>query len=167
MSSSYQSLVRPDGAFAGYASLFGVLDSGLDVVEPGAFRKSLARRGANAIRLLWQHEPKEPIGRLIRVSEDQRGLWVEGRLTLSSVRGRDAAALLADRGIDGLSIGFRAVNARRDPQSGVRRLSTVDLYEVSIVTFPMLDVARIVPVSMPTLKVTSSKRYDNDPDRHE
>ena len=132
-----------EGLFAGYASLFDVPDLGRDVVARGAFAESLARRGPAGVRMLWQHDPAEPIGRWLSLVEDARGLSVRGRLNLRVARAREIAALLEDGAIDGLSIGFRAVEARRDRGTGTRRLLKIDLWEISVVTFPMLPGARL------------------------
>ncbi|WP_229428374.1 HK97 family phage prohead protease [Microvirga pudoricolor] len=131
------------GIFEGYASLFGVPDLGKDVVVPGAFADSLSRRGASGVRLLWQHDPSEPIGRWLAIEEDRRGLRVRGRLNLAVSRARDVHALMREGGVDGLSIGFRVERARAERPTGLRRLERLDLWEISIVTFPMLPGARI------------------------
>jgi len=138
--------VMPDGVFEGYASLFRIPDLGKDVVEPGAFRDSLARRGPSGVKLLWQHDPAEPLGRWLSLAEDSRGLFVRGRLSLAVARAREIHALMREGAIDGLSIGFRPEMARNEPRTGLRRLERVDLWEVSIVTFPMLPQARISAV---------------------
>ncbi|WP_083533093.1 HK97 family phage prohead protease [Bosea sp. WAO] len=138
--------IEPDGAFEGYASLFRIADLGKDVVEPGAFRESLARRGPGGVKLLWQHDPTEPIGRWIELREDTRGLHVRGRLSLAVARAREIHALMRDGAIDGLSIGFRSERARNDPRTGLRRLEKVDLWEISLVTFPMQLQARVAMV---------------------
>ena len=138
--------IESDGGFEGYASLFRIADLGKDIVEPGAFRDSLARRGPAGVKLLWQHDPTEPIGRWLSLREDVRGLHVRGRLSLAVARAREIHALMRDGAIDGLSIGFRAERARKDPRTGLRRLEKVDLWEISIVTFPMLPQARISAV---------------------
>ena len=135
--------IDEDGCFAGYASLFGTLDAGGDMVMPGAFAESLARRGGR-IRLLFQHDPKEPVGIWERLAEDGRGLWAEGRLVPGVPRADALRRLIARRAIDGLSIGFRTVRATR-ARGGHRRLWQVDLWEISIVSFPMVEGARIVP----------------------
>jgi HK97 family phage prohead protease len=135
-----------DGTFVGYASLFGAADLARDVVEPGAFAASLARRGAAGVKMLWHHDPAEPIGRWLEIREDARGLRVTGRLLPEIARGREALALLRAGVLDGLSIGFRTVKGRSEPRSGVRRLIEVDLWEISLVTFPMLPDARISAV---------------------
>lgn len=132
-----------DGLVSGYASLFGVPDLGRDVVLAGAFRDSLARRGASGIRMLWQHDPAEPIGRWLLLAEDARGLRVRGRLSAGVARARELAALVREGALDGLSIGFRTVEAHRDRASGLRRLARIDLWEVSLVTFPMQPGARL------------------------
>lgn len=134
------------GLFEGYASLFGVPDLGRDVVAPGAFRDSLESRGAAGVRMLWQHDPGQPVGRWLRLDEDGRGLRVRGQLNLAVARARELDALMRDGGVDGLSIGFRVVEATRDRRAGSRRLLKLDLWEISIVTFPMLPQARLAAV---------------------
>ena len=126
-------------AFEGYASLFGVPDGAGDVMQPGAFAASLRTRPARDVRMLYQHFAHEPIGVWEAISEDAKGLYVRGRLTLDVVRAREVRALIADGALDGLSIGFRTVRARRDAKTGLRRLDAVDLWEISIVTFPLLQ----------------------------
>ncbi|MDX2259415.1 MAG: HK97 family phage prohead protease [Hyphomicrobiaceae bacterium] len=128
---------------AGLASPFGIEDQARDVVAPGAFARSLAARGPGGIRMLFQHDPGQPIGVWDVVREAERGLYVEGRLAAGSARAADIAALLAAGAIDGLSIGFRTVKARREAGNGARRLIEIDLWEVSVVTFPMQREARI------------------------
>lgn len=128
----------------GYACLFNVADLGRDLVLPGAFAASLARQGGAAgVRLLYQHDPAEPIGVWREVFEDRRGLYVRGRLSPDVTRARECAALVRVGALDGLSIGFKAVEVRTDPRTRVRSLSRIDLWEVSIVTFPMQPQARI------------------------
>ncbi|CCJ06934.1 HK97 family phage prohead protease [Methylocystis sp. SC2] len=131
------------GAFSGYASLFGVVDSGGDMVLAGAFARSLIKRGAPGVKMLWQHNAAEPIGVWTSIVEDARGLKVEGRLDLSVARAREALSLMRKGAIDGLSIGFRTLRATTEKSSGVRRLHEIDLWEISVVTFPMLSQARI------------------------
>lgn len=134
-----------DGAvIAGYASLFGEVDQGGDVVSPGAYAaslKALAGEGRR-VKMLWQHDPAQPIGIWDEVREDARGLWVKGRLLDSTRAGREAAALVAAGAIDGLSIGYRTRRAVKDDK-GRRVLKELELWEVSLVTFPMLPSARV------------------------
>ncbi len=134
---------RIGGVFEGYASVFGREDQGRDVVMPGAFRRALARRGAAGIRMLWHHDPREPIGVWTAIEEDARGLLARGRLVLEVGRGREALALIRAGAVDGLSIGFRTVRSRTEARTGVRQLLELDLWEISLVTFPMNDAARI------------------------
>jgi len=132
-----------EGRFSGYASVFNQRDLGGDIVMPGAFAASLARRRANEVRLLFQHDPKEPVGLWDAIVEDGVGLRVEGRLLETVPRAKSLASLVAAGAVDGLSIGFRAVRASRDKATGYRRLWQIDLWEISIVTFPMQEAARI------------------------
>jgi len=154
------SSVGTSGAFEGYASLFGLADQGGDVVMPGAFRASLAERGAAGVRMLWQHDPNTPIGVWDTVVEDQRGLFVSGRLDLEVAKARELYALMRSGAVDGLSIGFRTTRARKDPASGRRRLYAIDLWEISLVTFPMLPQARVSAVKA-SLPPASAKAADH------
>lgn len=140
--------VSPDGSFEGYASVFNREDLGGDVVLPGAFRESLQRRGAGAVKLLYQHNAHEPIGVWTSLEEDSRGLYAQGRLMSEVARAREVHALMRAGALDGLSIGFKTVRGRRDRASGLRRLEKVDLWEISVVTFPLLPEARVTAVKM-------------------
>jgi HK97 family phage prohead protease len=135
--------VEADGVFEGYASLFGIADLGKDVVMPGAFADSLRKRKAAEVRLLWQHDPSEPLGRWLAIEEDRRGLFVRGKLNLAVERAREIHALMREGAVDGLSIGFRVERARAERPTGLRRLEKLDLWEISVVTFPMLPGARV------------------------
>ncbi len=128
----------------GYASLWGVADLNGDVVAKGAFADSLRRTGARGVRMLHQHESRAVVGVWDEVIEDERGLFVRGRIADWSAEARYAQALSRAGALDGLSIGFRTAKARRDGR--LRVLSGVDLWEVSLVTFPMLPGARFRPV---------------------
>jgi len=132
-----------EGVFEGYASVFSAVDQGRDAVVPGAFRKSISERGAAGVKLLWQHDPTEPIGQIEELKEDARGLMVRARLNLSIQRAREALSLMRQGVLDGLSIGYKTLKSRTDDPSGVRHLIDVDLWEVSLVTFPMQTEARI------------------------
>jgi uncharacterized protein len=129
---------------SGYASLFGDVDKGGDVVLAGAYAASLAavKAAGRNIKMLWQHDPAQPIGVWDEVREDSRGLWVKGRILDAVARGREAAALIEAGAVDGLSIGYRTVKASRNTK-GQRLLSELELWEVSLVTFPMLPSARV------------------------
>lgn len=125
--------------FAGYAALFDTVDRGGDLIRRGAFARTLAAGGA--VPLLWQHSPERPIGRIEHIAEDGRGLRVIGRLTPAARHAAEAAALLRDGAVGGLSFGYR-VRARQ-PRPGGRTLTDLDLVEVSLVTFPMQPGARV------------------------
>ena len=143
---------RMDGALTvgegavieGYASLFGAPDQSGDVVRAGAYAESLRRLATEGrrVKMLWQHDPAQPIGIWDEVREDGRGLYVKGRLLDTVARGREAAALIAAGAIDGLSIGYRTKAAARS-EAGQRLLTELELWEVSLVTFPMLPSARV------------------------
>ncbi|NVJ71391.1 MAG: HK97 family phage prohead protease [Alphaproteobacteria bacterium] len=127
------------GTFEGYGAIFGNLDRDGDVVSPGAFAESLKGRMP---ALLWQHNAKEPIGRFDVVREDAKGLFVRGRLSMEG-RGREAYELLKMGALDGLSIGFVTKEASRNALSGTRTITKADLMEISLVTFPANDLARV------------------------
>lgn len=124
--------------FAGYAAVFGHPDRGGDVVKAGAFAQAV-KRGAGAVPLLWQHEPGRPIGRIEYLREDKRGLRVIARLS-EGAAGKEAAALLKDGAVGGLSFGYRVREAHGEKP---RELTDLELVEVSLVTFPMQPRARV------------------------
>lgn len=128
----------------GYASLFGDADHGGDVVGKGAYSTSLARFASDGrkVKMLWQLDPHQPIGVWDEVVEDGRGLLVKGRILESTQRGREATALIDAGAIDGLSIGYRTVKSTKNDK-GQRLLTELELWEVSLVTFPMLPSARV------------------------
>jgi HK97 family phage prohead protease len=127
--------------FAGYAALFDRVDKGGDVIRKGAFADAVAK---GPVPLLWQHDARQPIGRIEHLAEDGRGLRVIGRLSGVSAKGREAAALVRDGAVSGLSFGYR-VKAGRG--AGPRELLDLELVEVSLVTFPMQPAARVHAVA--------------------
>ena len=127
------------GTFEGYGSVFGNKDLGNDVIEAGAFAKSLKKRKPQNVKLLYQHKSDMPIGVFDEIKEDEHGLVVKGRLALKTQAGAEAYELLKMGALDGLSIGFR-VNPQEvsyDKRANKRIIKEVDLMEVSLVTFPM------------------------------
>ena len=136
--------VKDGVGIEGYASYFGDADQGGDVVLAGAYLKSLEKLSADKrqVKMLWQHDPAQPIGIWDEVREDKCGLYVKGRLLEAVGRGREAAALIGAGAIDGLSIGYRTVRATKNDK-GQRLLQELELWEVSLVTFPMLPSARV------------------------
>ena len=156
--------IAEDGTFSGYGSIFGDLDSYGDITTPGCFAASLAKRQADGtgIKLLWQHNPAEPIGVWTSIAEDDRGLLCKGKLILDIQRAREAYALMKGGVQMGLSIGFEemlseyhepadveekfgypAASFADGPNQQIRALTEVDLWEVSLVTFPALGSAQV------------------------
>lgn len=137
--------LKEDGTFDGYGSVFGVKDSYDEIVAAGAFAESLAAHKAAGTMpaLLWQHRSGEPCGIYVEMTEDSIGLKVSGKLALKTVRGAEAYELLKMKAISGLSIGFATREDSYDRVTGIRTLKKVDLWEVSLVTFPANDTARV------------------------
>ena len=137
-----------DGMIEGYGSVFGVADSYDDVIARGAFAASLkAHKSAGTMpAMLWQHEADEPIGVWTEMSEDAKGLKVRGQLCLDTSCGKEAYALLKMGALNGLSIGFISRQWSYDTETDIRTLTEVDLWEVSLVTFPANESARVIGV---------------------
>jgi HK97 family phage prohead protease len=133
------------GRFAGYASVFNVVDRQRDLVLRGAFKNTLTKR-MKEIKLLWQHQWEEPIGVLVKIFEDEKGLYVEGLLLMEVARAREAYALLKSGAVNGLSIGYTPGRWLRDADSGVRKLQSIDLWEISLVTMPANPAAKVTVV---------------------
>lgn len=136
------------GVVEGYGSVFDVVDSYDDVVEKGAFARTLKEGRAPA--MLWQHDTAEPIGVWESLREDDTGLFVRGRFA-NTQRGQEAYELVKIGALSGLSIGYSVKDARLE-KNGVRVLTDVELWEVSPVTFPANDAARITRVKASDLK---------------
>lgn len=128
-----------EGAIEGYGSVFDVVDNGNDIVAPGAFSNSI--RSGRKIKMLLQHSASDVIGVWDEVSEDDKGLRVKGRILRQISKGAEAHELLKAGAIDGLSIGYRTVKGM--DRQGRRVIMQADLWEVSLVTFPMNEMARI------------------------
>jgi Escherichia/Staphylococcus phage prohead protease len=133
------------GTFEGYGSVFGELDSYRDIVMPGAFTKTLGDFTSKGRRvpMLWQHRPGEPIGAYTEIKEDEHGLFVVGEINLEVQRGRETFALMQQKALSGLSIGYDTVRDEVDNKGIVRKLFEVNLWEISPVTFPAGDTARV------------------------
>ena len=127
------------GEFEGYGSIFGNVDLGNDVIQKGAFKRSLRKRGPKQVKLLYQHKTDMPIGVFDEIREDEKGLYVKGRLALQTQTGREAYELMKMGALDGLSIGFKVdpKGYTYERRSKKRVIDEVDLMEVSLVTFPM------------------------------
>ncbi|GHS92928.1 peptidase U35 [Alphaproteobacteria bacterium] len=144
-----QADIAADGAFEGYASVFDTVDAQQERMARGAFGQTLARykQEKQWPKMLWQHDPKTPIGLWDDMVEDAYGLFVRGRLLLDLHKGREAYALLKSGVVDGLSIGYLTKQAHKE--ANVRVLDQVDLFEVSLVTF----------MANPLAKVTTYKHW--------
>lgn len=137
-----------DGTVEGYGSVFGVRDSYDDVIAKGAFAGSIAehKSAGTMPAMLWQHDADKPIGVWTEMSEDANGLRVKGRLALDTTLGKEAHALLKMGALNGLSIGFMSKQWAYDRETEVRTLTEIDLWEVSLVTFPANEKARVTNV---------------------
>ena len=137
--------IDTNGRFAGYASVFNIVDNQRDIILCGAFAQTVKGR-ASEIKFLWQHQQEEPIGIFDQIFEDKRGLYVEGRLLLNVQRAKEAHTLLKAGAISGLSIGYSPVRYTIDASTGIRKLSEVELWEISLVTFPANEAANVTVV---------------------
>ena len=137
-----------DGTVEGYGSVFGVRDNYDDVIAKGAFVASMTSHKANGTMpaMLWQHDSAQPIGVWTEMSEDDNGLKVKGRLAMDTEKGKEVYALLKMGAISGLSIGYMTNTYQYDEKTDIRTLTEVDLWEVSLVTFPANTKARVTQV---------------------
>lgn len=142
--------LKDSGEFEGYGSVFDNEDSGGDVVAKGAFRNSLMSKPLNQVKMLFNHDPAQPIGSWTELKEDERGLYVKGQIITAVAKGAEVLALMQAKVLDGLSIGYRTVVSELDHDTYVRKLIEVDLWEVSVVTFPMNTQARVDAVKNAT-----------------
>jgi uncharacterized protein len=134
------------GDFTGYASVFDVEDQGQDIVAKGAFAKSLKVRGPDQVKMLYEHDPSQPVGKWLELTEDDHGLLAKGRLLIGDLaKAREVHALMKNNVLDGLSIGFRCIESSMT-KDHVRVLEEIDLREISAVLFPMNEEAVIASV---------------------
>jgi|TARA_R110000744_G_scaffold379320_1_gene497053 HK97 family phage prohead protease len=143
------------GVFEGYGSIFNNTDLGNDVIVNGAFTKSIKKTGAKGVKLLYQHKTDMPIGVYESIEEDEKGLKVRGRLAMKTQAGRETYELMKMGALDGLSIGFRTSPKGQsyDPKTRVRKISEVELMEISVVTFPMNPKAKVQKVKGQELSI--------------
>ena len=138
------------GEFEGYGSVFDTEDNGGDVVAKGAFRNSLGSKPLTAIKMLFQHDPSQIIGKWDEIREDERGLYVKGTIIPAIAKGAEVLTMMQAKVLDGLSIGFKTVRSELDHDTYTRKLLEVDLWEISVVTFPMNTQARVDAVKNAT-----------------
>ena len=132
----------------GYAAIFDEPDLNGDIIEPGAFDVTSANR-ASPVRMLYQHDANTPIGRWTSMTQTRRGLFVTGELLLSSQSAREVYSLLSGGALDGLSIGYQTVRSKKTNGRKGRRILEAQLWEISIVTFPMAPSARLTRIGAP------------------
>lgn len=137
--------ITDSGAFIGLGSVYGNIDNGLDIVAPGAFAQSLAdvNTKARSVKMLWQHRSGEPIGTYPQLKDTPAGLECHGKIVTKTQRGAEAHELMKAGAIDGLSIGGFTRADSYDAKTGVRTITQFELWEISVVTFPMNSAARI------------------------
>lgn len=140
--------VANSGEFSGYAATFGNVDLGGDVILPGAFEKTLADHQARTSQpaLLWSHDISMPIGKILDLHEDRKGLRMKGRLTLATRAAAEAYALLKDGAVGGMSIGYSIPDGGSESSPGARLLKEIQLHEISLVAVPMNPSARVTAV---------------------
>ena len=149
--------ISQNGVFSGYASVFNVVDSQGDVVIPGAFRGCEHSK----VKLLWQHNASEPIGKVLNITEDAKGLFVTAKLLLEINRAKDAYHLLKADAIQGLSIGYTIVKYTPSKSGKFRILKNINLWEISLVTFPSNSGATVTSVK----SANTAMRVKRDIDR--
>ncbi len=132
------------GEVEGYGSVFGNIDLGGDIIAAGAFADSIREKAQ--LPMLWQHNPGDVRGLWTEMSEDDRGLKLKGQVAMDTTGGRDAAALMRMGALKGLSIGYMTRDSSMDEQTGIRTIKQADLWEVSLVTFPMNPEAQVASV---------------------
>lgn len=141
------------GEFMGYASVFGNVDFGGDIVDRGAFKRTIDH-SKGKVPILWQHDTHMPIGIGVDMYEDENGLWVKGKLNLDSFWGKEAYSTIKAGIVKGLSIGYDIIKDLWNAEEKAHHLVEVRLWEYSIVTFPMNALAQIGAV----------KRYSSNDD---
>lgn len=144
----------PEGKVSGYGSVFNVVDRGGDLIRPGAFAKSLLERKP---KMLWQHDKDKVLGVWDVVIEDQKGLYMEGRIAKKTQLGADALELVSMGALDGLSIGYIAKQA--ETVGGVRELLEVELFETSLVTMAMNEQAGLTDLKNMSMTVRDFENW--------
>ncbi|KJV69369.1 HK97 family phage prohead protease [Candidatus Neoehrlichia procyonis] len=126
--------VEEYGVFSGYASVFNTIDCQNDIIKPGAFSDTI--KTGKKIMFLWQHNKNEPIGKIISMIEDTFGLYITVKLILEIKKAKEAYLMIKKGIINSLSIGYQVVNYYIDKNSDLRIIKKIDLWEISLVTFP-------------------------------
>jgi len=153
-----------DGSFEGYASVFNNKDLGNDVIRRGAFLESISERSPKGVKLLYQHKSDEPIGVIDSLEEDSKGLKIKGRLAMGTQKGKEVFELMKMGALDSMSIGYRLKpdGYKYDPKEKRRIIKSVDLMEISLVTFPMNPKAKVTKVKLAEMNPTEIEKYLRD-----
>ena len=142
---------------SGYGAVFGNKDNGGDIIMPGAFKECVA--GGRKPKMLWQHDVSQPIGAWDEMREDENGLYMKGRISKKATKGSEIAELVKMGAIEGLSIGYRTQEYEMDEDNGTRKLTKLDLWETSVVTFPMNELANIYAMKADEMSDVEIKRH--------
>lgn len=154
--------LEEDGSFEGYGNTFDLVDYVGDAVAKGAFKRTLkeAKKSGITPKLLWQHDSRQPIGVWKEMEEDDKGLFVKGQLIKEVRQGAEAYALLKAGAIDAMSIGYVPVKWKFDNESGIRTLTDVDLWEISLVTFPANKESRVTGVKSAAEEIKTIREFE-------
>lgn len=154
--------ITEDGTFEGYGSTFNNEDRGRDIVMPGAFRRTLKERKLSSIKMLRDHDTRKVVGKWLELREDERGLYAKGKLFADGddpvALAKETLRLMREGALDAMSIGYRTVKSMFDEGTGIRKLVDVDLWEISIVTFPMNEMATVDAVKADDLSIRDCER---------
>ncbi|MGL6606609.1 HK97 family phage prohead protease [Aeromonas hydrophila] len=155
---------QEEGRFTAYGNVFDVIDSYRDVTMKGAFRKSIQQHKAagTSPRMLWNHNPDEVIGKWESFVEDEHGLKMEGVLALGTQRGRETYELLKMGALDSLSIGYVVTKEKFDSVKKLNYLEELDLFEVSVVTFPANKESVVTDVKSEQEEVENTEQLNTD-----
>lgn len=147
------------GDISGYASVFSYVDSHGDTIQKGAFQESIQRhRCGESIKLLWQHDQSQPIGYITDIYEDEYGLFINAKLLLDEInKAKEVYALIKTNSVNSLSIGFKVLNSFLDHQKSCRVITDLNLWEVSLVTFPANNKAKITHIKSQDTKILFNK----------
>jgi uncharacterized protein len=154
---SFEVKATSENEFEGYASVFGNKDSHNDIIVKGAFSKTIQE--SKRVKVLWQHDPWQPIGKPIAMSEDSKGLHVKAKISNTTL-GKDVVQLMKDGVIDELSIGFNTVKDEWDHDKKSRLIKEVKLWEFSPVTFASNEKANISNVKNMQLSPNIARLQD-------
>jgi len=135
--------------FSGYASIFNIIDSQNDLILKGAFSESILQKKQKLI-LLWQHDHNQPIGKITKLKEDKNGLHISGELVLDISKAFDVYHMLKNDILDSFSIGYTPIKfsyKKTSDLNDIRIIEKLKLWEISLVTFPANNFAKLENIS--------------------